>query len=157
MANNTIVTPAEQMFIRVVGRRMTEFPDTGTYLSIEKLTNRSTFMGGLFNTATHVRTNANHYRVTMTLMQGHADDAFMQALIRTLDATAGVATFSFKYATTVYGSVNCDIEVIPPREIAADSSPTMAYALTGTFPAIIVGSFVQPPQVTEDQVLANLP
>lgn len=155
MADTTIVIASELIDFRVSGRRLTAFPNAGTYLSIEKASNRSTAIEGQHNTLTHVRNNGKLYTVTVTVMQGHPDDAFMQAAIRLLDSTTNVLAVSLAYSGTVYTSNNCDIQVVPTRELAADASPPMAYALTGTFPQIIVGAFGQPTVATEDQV-ANL-
>jgi len=152
MANNSIIIRSEEIDFRVSGRRLTDFPNAGTYLSVEKLSNRATHIEGQHGTSTSVRNNGKSYRVTVTVMQGSGDDSFLAAAIAALDATSSVLGITLKYSGTLYASSNGDVEVVPTRELAADGSPMMVYAITGTFPNIIVASFGQPPVLTEDEI-----
>ena len=157
MSNTQVVLPAEALDIRVSGRLMTDFPATGTYMSIEKVTPRSTVVEGRNGTGTFVRNNSTMYRVTLNLMQGHPDDKFMGAAIKALQFSTNVLTFSFKVGSTAYISNAMDIETEPTRELAADNSPMMVYVLGGFFPAVAVGDYFQPTQLTEDAILAFEP
>ena len=152
MANNTIIIRSEGVYCLVSGRRMTDFPNTGTYIMIEKLTALSVHQEGQHGTSTSVRNNGKSHRITLTLVQNSPDDAFMFNATKVLAKTDGVLSFSLKYNGTTYNSVNCDIETIPNRELAADGSPTMAWTLTGTFPENVVVGFANPTILTEDEI-----
>jgi hypothetical protein len=157
MADNTIIIRSEEVYIEIGGRRITALPATGTYLLIEKISARSTFIEGQHGTTTFVRNNSKGYRVSVTMVQGSDDDAHMIAAIAALDATNSVLPVIAKWSGTKYVSGSGDIEVIPNRELAADSNPSVTYAIVGTFPVAIVASFGQPPVLGEDQIASFLP
>lgn len=155
---SVIVIPSTQLFLFVTPTyRLTNFPSTGTYISIEKDTEDSVPMSGQHNTLTHVENNDDLHRMTVTLMQGHEDDAFMMAALAGQRALAAVFPVSLTYFGVNYSSVNCRISKKATREIAADSIPNVVYVLAGTFPGIAVASFAQPTSMSEADVASFLP
>jgi len=157
MADNTIIVRSEAVLCLVSGRRMTNFPNTGTYISFEKLSPRATHVEGQHGTSTSVRNNGKSYRVTLTIVQNSPDDAFLSAAIRALAASNGVLAISITYGATVITSASLDIETEPTRELAADGSPTVAYTLTGTFPVVLISGFANPTVISEDEIAALIP
>lgn len=153
----TIVIPSTQLFLFVAGRRITNFPSTGTYISIEKDTQNSTPVSGQHDTLTHVANIDRLHRMTVTVMQGHPDDSYLSAAIIAQEASASVIPVSLTYFGVSYNSVNCRISQRPTREIAADGIPNMAYVLAGTFPEIVIAQFVEPPQLTEEEIASFQP
>ena len=157
MADTVRVLPADALDIRVSGRLMTDFPDAGTYMTIEKISPRSAFVQGRIGSATHVRNNAKGYRVTLNLLQGHPDDQFMAAALIALQQSTNVLTFSFNVGGTLYVSGAMDVETEPTRELASDASPVLPYTMVGVFPQVLVGQYFQPTQLSEDQITAFQP
>lgn len=153
----TIVIPSTQLFLFVAGRRITNFPSTGTYISIEKDTQDSTPVSGQHNSLTHVANIDSLHRMTVTVMQGHPDDSYLFATIKAQEQLAAVIPVSLTYFGVEYNSVNCRISQKPTREIAADGIPNMAYVLAGTFPEIIIAQFSEPPQLTEADIASFQP
>ena len=154
---STIVVPSTALFFFVDGYRLTNFPSTGVYISIEKDTEDSIPFGGQHNTLTHVSNDDDLHRVTVTLKQGHPDDAFMMAAIKTQKLLNGVHAISYQWGTTKYTSVNARISKKPTRELGADAIPDVAFVIAGTFPDAVVGAFQQPPEITQAQVEAQIP
>jgi hypothetical protein len=154
---STINIPAEAVDFRVAGRKITNFPATGTFISVAKSSPNSVMTEGLHDTITHVRKKSNAHRITVTIMQSHPDDVWLSTAADVQNASDGVLAVSLAWATNVYVSVNCSILEPDTREIAADGSPTISYVFEGTFPGIKVIAFAAPTTITADQINAALP
>jgi hypothetical protein len=154
---STIVIPAEAVDFRVAGVKLTNFPATGTFISVAKTSPNSAMTEGLHDTITHNRHKSNAHRITVTIMQSHPDDVFLSTAADVQNETNTVLAVSLAWATNFYVSVNCSILEPDTREIAADGSPTISYVFEGTFPGIKVIAFAAPETLTAEQINAALP
>jgi hypothetical protein len=154
---STIVVPSTALFFYVTTYRLTNFPSTGTYIAIAKDTEDNVPTSGQHNTLTHTENNDDLHRITVTLMQGHPDDAFMMGIIKAQRLFSGVVAVSYQWGTTKYTSVNARVSKKPDRELGADSIGNVAYVIAGSFPDAIIGAFAQPPEITQAQIEAQIP
>lgn len=154
MPDQPIVVRPSETNLRVSGQRLEDFPNTGTYISIEKLSGRSVFIEGQKGTSTRVRMSGKGYRVSLTFMQFSFSDRYMFNAARLLADTNGLLELSLNSNGMKYVSGSCDIETEPNRELAGDSSPFMTWTLVGDFPIVVPGVFVAPPIITSDQILS---
>lgn len=157
MADTAYVIPADALDIRVLTRKITDFPATGTFMSIEKVTPLATTIGGRNRSVTFQLNGDVLHRVTLTLMQHHPDDTYLMGAIKSQQSLSTVLTFSFKYLGTSYGSQACVIETMPTRDYAADGVPNVSYVLTGPFPISFIGAFRQPAVATDAQIQSFIP
>lgn len=154
---STINIPAEAVDFRVAGRKLTNYPATGTFISVAKSSPNSVMTEGLHNTITHSRKKSNAHRITVTLMQSHPDDVWLATAADIQNASDGVVAVSLAWATNSYVSDNCSILEPETREVAADSAPTITYVFEGTFPGLKVVAFAAPTTITAEQINAALP
>lgn len=152
MADETIVYLPETTDLRVSGRKITAFSNTGTFIEIEKIAADTAFEEGLFGTSAHTRQNSKGYRMSVTIVQGSEDDKYLSRARRALLASKSVLSVTLNHDTRKYGSNSVSIEADPVRSIAADSTPMITYVLVGTFPVLITGTFGAAQILTEEQI-----
>jgi hypothetical protein len=152
MANETIIIQQSNLYINVGFRRITALPDTGTIATMEKLTPESAIVGGLHKTAAHVISGSDAYRFTINVMPMSEDDAFLFAAIKAIRNFGRVLGVSLTYETTNFVSGSATIETQPTRNYNADSVEPIGYPLVGVFQVAQVGRFVNPDQLTAEQI-----
>ncbi len=152
MANQAIPIRVEDTDIRVAGRRLTDFPSTGTYVSTEKFSPNAIVIEGLNNTWVAVGSNGTVRRVTITVIQHSDDDVFLANSIKALQEGPNVLPVSIKYGAMVAISAGTVNETEPTRELAADGSPNMVYVFTGSFPGLGLVALAAPHELTEDEI-----
>lgn len=157
MSNETIIIQQSNLFLNVGGRRITALPDTGTIATMEKLTPESALVGGLHKTAAHVVSGSDAYRFTINVLPMSEDDSFLFASIKAIRQFGRVLGVSLTYETTEYVSGSCTIETQPTRNYNADSVEPLPYPLIGVFQIAQVGKFVNPDQLTAEQILSLVP
>jgi hypothetical protein len=154
---STIIFPAEAVFLHLAGHRITNFPATGTFISIAKVTPNSVMTEGLNDTVTHSRHKSRAHRVTVTIMAGHPDDVWLNTAAELQSDTNTVLEASLAWGTNAYVSVNCSLLHPDTRDLAADGLANVAYMFEGTFPGATVAQFVQPATLTAAQIEAAIP
>lgn len=154
---STINIPAEAVFLHVAGRRITNFPATGTFISIAKASPNSVMQEGLHDTITHSRKKSNAHRMTVTIMQGHPDDVWLSTAADQLNETNTVLAVAVEWGTAKYVSVNCSLLHPDTREVGADALPNVTYVFEGTFPGAKTIAFATPATLTEAEINAALP
>jgi hypothetical protein len=154
--NEAIVTRSEDVFVRVGGRRIQAFPVAGNYVDIEKASAVSTPVEGQHGNLGFAETNGNLHTVTIQVMPGTADDAFMGAALTTQRLSNLLLPVSIEWNDAKYVSGSGRLTVRPTRSLAGDSLPPIAYVIAGSFPIALVKAFIQPATLTEDQINANI-
>lgn len=157
MSNETVIIQQTNLFLNVSGRRITALPDVGTIATMEKFTPESGLIGGLHNTAAHVISGSNAYRFTVMVLPMSEDDAYMFASIQAIRQFGKVLAASLKYENTTYVSGSVTVEAQPTRNFNADTTEFLAYPLIGVFQIARVGKFVNPSQLTADEIMSLTP
>jgi hypothetical protein len=157
MSNETVVIQQTNLFLNVSGRRITALPDTGTIATMEKLTPESALLAGLHKTAAHVISGSDAYRFTVNVLPMSEDDAYLFASIQAIRTFGRVLGVSLKYENTNYVSGSATIEAQPTRNFNADSVEFLAYPMIGIFQVARVGKFVNPSQLTADEIMSLTP
>ena len=152
MANQTITVRVEDTDIRTSGRRLTDFPATGTYVQIEKVSANATVIEGLNGTWVAVGSNGTLRRVTITVIQHSDDDVFLANGIAALQAGPNVIPISIKYGAIKAVSAGCVVETEPTHELAADGSANVVYVFVGPFPGLGLVNLEAPHELTEDEI-----
>jgi hypothetical protein len=155
---SAIVVPADAVDVVVgaaPGQRISDWPSTGTYLSIAKGSPLGTVTEGL-NTITFSKNGSKFYNVSLTVTQHHKDDIFLSAAIEAQRATKLVQAIGITYLGRVYTSVKAYILEEPTRELAADSSANVTYMFGAWFDQIIIAKFQQPAALTPEQINSYL-
>jgi hypothetical protein len=159
MADPTcIVVPANAVNVVIgspPGQRITDFPATGTYLSITRGQPLATATAGL-NTLTFSKNKTKFYNVAITVTQHHKDDRFLTGAILAQEDTNLIQAVSVEYLGQIYTSVQAYILEEPVRELAADASANVTYTFGCWFQQIIVGAFAQPEALSADQINSYL-
>lgn len=152
MSNEAIVINQANLYIHVSGRRITALPDTGTILSVERLTPTAGMIGGLHNTSLHIINSGKGRRCTINVVPGSADDVFLFNAIKAIENFGQLLSLSVKYEDTTFVSGSCSIESEPTRNFNADGAEMLAYPLLGVFPIAIIGSLANPGTLTSEQI-----
>jgi len=137
MSDQIIVTNQEDLFIVISGARVTEFPDTGTIATMEKVAPNATFTGGLHGTGAIAVNGSSHYRLNLTIHTGSVSDARLAASVALVKKTGRLLTVSVTYKGTQYISGSCAAETTPTREFVVDGTPARTWALSGFFPIVV--------------------
>ena len=143
MSNEITVLRQEQLFVNVVGKRITAFPSTGAIMSVEKVTPDSSMLSGLHKTAVFIVNGDDTYRVTLNVMPMSSDDAWLHAVAEAIRRTGQPAPLTVSYAGVNYVSASCVIEQRPARNFS-DTAEAAVWPLIGLFTVAQVVSFVNP-------------
>ena len=134
MSDQVIVTNQEDLFVTIVAARVTEFPDTGTIVSMEKISPDAAIVGGLHGTAAIAVNGSDIWRLNLTVMTGSATDARLGVIAKATRKTSKTAAVAVTYKGTQYISGSCVVEQRPPRVFVADGSEARTWPLIGVFP-----------------------
>jgi hypothetical protein len=137
MSDQVIVTNQEDLYVTVVGARVTEFPDTGVIVSMEKISPDAAIAGGLHRTAAISVNASDIYRLSITVHGGSVSNARFGAIRRATRKTGKVAGVTVTYKGTQYISGSCVVESTPVHNFNADSSEPRTWAFIGLFPVAI--------------------
>lgn len=148
MSDQIIVTNQEELFLTIVGERVTEFPDTGVIVSMEKISPEAAIVGGLHRTAAITVNGSDIYRLTVTVMTGSVSDARFGSIARATRKLGRVAGVTCTYKGTQYISGSCVVETRPVRNFNADTSEPRSWPFIGVFPIAIDAPIVNAEQLT---------
>jgi hypothetical protein len=155
---SAIVVPADAVEVVVgsaPGQRISDWPATGTYLSIAKGSPLGTVTEGL-NTVTFSKNGSKFYNVGMTVTQHHKDDIFLSAAILAQQNTKLLQALGIAYQGRVYASIMAYILEEPTRELAADGTAHVTYMFGAWFDQIIIAKFQQPGTLSPDVINSYL-
>lgn len=157
MSNETVIIQQANLYLNVGNRRITALPATGTIATMEPLSTESVLIPGLHNTSAHVISGSNAYRFTINVIPMTEDDIFLSTSIKAIRVFGKVLGVSLKYEHTTYVSGACTVETQPTRNFNADSVEPVAYPLHGIFTVATVGKFVNPDQLTPEEIMSLMP
>lgn len=149
MSDQVIVTNQEDLFVTIIGKRVTEFPDTGTIASMEKISPDAAIVGGLHRTAAISVNGSDIWRLNLTVMTGSVTDALIGSIANATRKKGKVAAVTVTYKGTQYISGSCVVEQRPPRVFVADGSEARTWPLIGVFPIAIEAPIANAEPLTE--------
>ena len=148
MTAQIIVTNQEELFVTVVGKRITAFPSTGTIVSIERPTAISTLTEGLHSTASF---SVNPSRVRVVTINVHpmsVDDMHFAAIADAHIRLGKVAAMSVTYKGTTYVSGSTMVQTEPTRNFDADGTTPLGWIFHGIFEVAKVVALVNAQALT---------
>ena len=131
--HQVLVTNQQDLFVTVVGKRITAFPDTGTIASVERLQPISTLTGGLHNTAAFSVNASRTRRVIVNVMPMSADDEHCARIADAHVNLGKVAGITVTYKGTTYVSGSVMVESEPIRNFLADGTEVIGWPFHGIF------------------------
>lgn len=152
MPDNKIIIRPGEVDLRISGQRIEDFPNTGTYIAVEKISPMSVHTEAQKGTSTSTRMAGRSYRVTVTVMQFSPADRYMMRGLLLLQESNFVLSIVLNAQGMKYVSGQADAETMPTRELAADSAPMVSYAYVGSFQTVIPGFFIAPEVATAAQI-----
>jgi hypothetical protein len=157
MSNETVIIQQSNLFLNISGKRITALPDVGTIAILEKMSPESALIGGLHNTAAHIINGSNAYRFTVNVMPMSEDDSFIFAAVKAIRQFGKILGVSLTYETTKFVSGSVSIEAQPTRNFNADTVEVVSWPLIGVFQIAQVGKWVNPPQLTQEEIISLMP
>jgi len=155
-ANETIVFSIEEFDLRVLNRRIHAMPDTGVIATIEKGSPRAAITAGLFNTLKISIIKSSLYTATINVLPGSSDDAWLFGAAQETENSGLILTMSAVHQTSKWISDACVIMADPTVTFSSDGTEVNAWTISGNFPLVNMGKFVNPGTLTADQVTASL-
>lgn len=149
MSDQIIVTNQEELFLTIVGARVTEFPDSGTIVNMEKISPDAAIVGGLHRTAAISVNGSDIWRLTVTVMPGSVSDAAFSNIAKATRKTGKVAAITLTYKGTQYISGSAVVEQRPARAFEADTTTPRAWPFIGVFPIAIEVPIVNASTLTQ--------
>jgi len=110
----------------------------------------------LFKTLKISLIKSSLYTATINVLPGSSDDEWLFHAAQLTESTGLILTMSAVHQSSKWISDACVIMSDPVATFSADGTEVNAWPLSGNFPIVNMGKFVNPGVLTADQVTATI-